>query len=308
MQKILITGSSGTIGTRTFEKLIESGIEPTGLDKVENKWNTTVRSKTIIADLLIPEQLKKLPIDIDCILHLAANSRVYEQVRNPNLALENAMMTYNLLELARKNDIDQVILASSREVYGDIPENETVDEYGLRIENCGSPYSASKIWGEALMWSYAKSYGMKIAVVRLSNIYGMYDDSDRVIPLWIKCAINNKDVVIYGSNKVLDFLYIDDAVGAIIKVIHRFQEIKGETINIAFGRGHKLAYVAEKIKELTMSSSSIVIRNNRPGELSYCVPDVSKAKRLLGYEPQVKIDEGLRRAVNWYRHFYAGRN
>lgn len=114
---ILITGSSGTIGTRLFEKLLENNYKVVGFDKKENKWQESLNKMTIRGDLLKKEDIGKIPKNIDLIIHLAANARVYDLVLEPDLALENVVSTYNILEFARKSKVNKIIFLSSGETY-----------------------------------------------------------------------------------------------------------------------------------------------------------------------------------------------
>lgn len=304
--KILLTGSSGTIGTRLFEKLVELDYDVTGVDRKDNEWTTSLNKKTIKLDLLKKTDLAKLSGNFDLIIHLAANARVYDLIKNPDLALENMITTFNVVDFARKNN-NNIIFSSSREVYGNSINDNLTTENRARIESSESPYSASKISAEALIHSYKNTFGLNFAIIRFSNVYGMYDVSDRVIPLWIKQAIKNEDIVIYGANKILDFTYIDDAVNGVIKAIERFEKIKTETFNIASnGKGKALAYVAHKITELLESESKITIKNNRPGEVCRFQADISKAEKLLDYKPNIDLETGLVKTIEWYKQFKKG--
>ena len=305
--RIMLTGSSGMIGTRLFEKLLQLDHDVIGVDRKENKWNKSLNKRTIKIDLLKRSDLIKLPKDIDLIIHLAANARVYELVKNPELALENMVTTFNVLEFARKNKVNKIIFSSSREIYGNSIDENSMAEDKVKIESCESPYSASKISAEALIHVYRKAYEIDFVIIRFSNVYGMYDGSDRVIPLWIRQAIKNENLIIYGENKVLDFTYIDGAINGVIKIIERFDNIKAETFNIAYGKAVKLTYVANKIRELIKSESKITIKENRLGEVWKFQADISKAEKLLDYEPKVGIDEGLAKTVEWYKKFEKGR-
>jgi nucleoside-diphosphate-sugar epimerase len=304
---ILLTGSSGTIGTRLFEKLVAEGHSVTGADKRRNHWNTSLNAKTIIVDLLNSEDLKRLPKVTDLIIHLAANARVYELVKNPELAFENMIMTSNMLEFARENRIRRIIFSSSREVYGNLRRKKQIGENEVRIENCESPYAASKISSEAFLHSYRRVFEADFVILRFSNVYGMYDDSDRVIPLWIREALNKEDLIVFGERKVLDFTYIDDTVEGVCKVIDTFDNITGETFNIASGKGVKLTYVANMIRKLLGGTSKTIVEKNRPGEVWKFTADISKAKKVLHYEPKIHIDEGLSRTVQWYEEYYQTR-
>jgi nucleoside-diphosphate-sugar epimerase len=300
MKKILITGSSGTIGTRLGEKLLNLGYEIIGVDWKKNKWHKNLEKRTIHLDLRNKNLvLKKLPKKVDLIIHLAANARVYELVKNPDLARDNMITTYNILEYARINKIKNIIFASSREVYGNTKKAKHKEE-DVKIENCESPYSASKISGEALIHSYHKCFGINYVIIRFSNVYGMYDESDRVIPLFIRKAIKNENLVVFGKDKILDFTYIDDAVEGVIKVIKRFNKVKNNIFNIATGKGTKILFVAQLIKKFLNSKSRIIIKQNRPGEVVKYIADISKAKKLLNYEPRTDIVKGIKKTIEWY--------
>jgi len=298
--KILITGSSGSIGTRLFEHLLPQH-EVVGVDVNQNRWNPKLNVHTICLDLRKNKALNGLPIDFDLVIHLAANARVYELVKDPQRALDNMIITFNVLEFMRGNNIGKIIFASSRETYGNIMGEKAILEDMVRLENCESPYSASKVTGEALIHAYSKVYGVDFVIARFSNVYGMYDDSDRVIPLWFKQCSNSEDVFVYGKEKVLDFTYIDDAVAAVTKIIDSFNQVKGNTFNIASGKGVNLLNLAWQIKKLLQTSSNIIEDNNRLGEVWKFEADISRARRLLDYEPKTGIEEGLEKTVAWYK-------
>jgi nucleoside-diphosphate-sugar epimerase len=304
--RIMLTGSSGMIGTRLFEKL-QLDYEVIGLDRRKNEWNESLNEKTIRIDLLRKSDLARITQHIDLIIHLAANARVYELVKNPELAIENIVSTFNILEFARNNEINKIIFSSSREIYGSSSDDDVVAEDEVEIEKCENSYSASKISGEALIHAYRRTFGLDSAIVRFSNVYGMYDNSDRVIPLWIRQALKNETLIVYNKNKVLDFTYIDDAVDGLMKVIGRFDDVRGITFNIASGKGLKLTYIANQIRDLLGSESKIVLKANRPGEVCKFQADISKAHKLLDFEPKVKIDEGLVKTIDWYEKFEKGK-
>ncbi len=300
IKKILITGSSGTIGTRLFEKLLEGGFEVIGFDKRKNKWHKRINDLTIIGDLLNKKDIEKLTKDFDLIIHLAANARVYKLVLEPKLALDNITATYNILDFARKNNIKKIIFSSSREVYGN-RKKITATEKEVALQTCESAYSASKMSGEALLYSFSKCYRMDYIVCRFSNVFGMYDDSERFMPLVIKRMKNNEDIKIYDKSKVLDFTYIDDCVAGIIKCVDKFDKAKNNTFNIASGRGEKILDVAKGIKDKLNSSSKIILKKNLQGEIIKFVADISKAKRLLGYKPENFIGKSIDKTIDWYK-------
>jgi UDP-glucose 4-epimerase len=300
IKKILVTGSSGTIGTRLCEKLLESGYDVVGVDYRPNEWNEKVQSITIDVDLRNKDEvLKKLPKDIDLVIHLAANARVYNLVVDPSLARDNFETLFNILEFTRINNIKKFMFSSSREVYGNTNKIiHTEDE--AYVKNCESPYTASKIGGEALVHSYEQCYGIDFVMFRFSNVYGMYDNSDRVIPLFIKLCKEGKDLVVFGKEKLLDFTYIDDIIAGILLCIKKFDAIKNDVFNLAYGQGTSILEVAQLIKELLKSDNKIEIKENRTGEVVKYIADISKAKEKIGYNPKTTIAEGVKKSIEWY--------
>src|SRR3989338_4339558 len=269
--KILITGSSGTIGTRLFEKLLEHNHNVIGFDRNPNKWSSKLNKLTIIGDLLKKDDV------------------------------ENILSTYNVLDFCRLNNIEKVIFSSSRESYGN-RKKMVAKETDVDIRLCESAYAASKISDEVLVYSFSKCYAIDYVVCRFSNVYGMYDESERFIQLLIKKMRKNEDVEIFGKDKILDFTYIDDCVEGVVKCIEKFDKVKNDTFNIAFSKGSNLVDVARHIKKNLNSKSRILIGKNRPGEVVKYIADISKAKKVLGYEPRYPLLAGLKLAINWYQN------
>src|SRR3989339_792253 len=170
----------------------------------------------------------------------------------------------------------------------------------VRVENCESPYTASKIAGEALVESYRRCYGMETVIVRFSNVYGMYDDSERVVPLFIRQTKKNEPLVVFGKDKSLDFTYIDDAVDGLLLILKNFAKANGQTINLAFGEAHPIMELAELIKKLMGSTSAITAKDSRTGEVTRYTADISKARTILGFDPKVPFAEGVKKSVEWY--------
>lgn len=305
--RILVTGSSGTIGTRLCERLLDQGHTVIGADWEPCKWQQRVEALRINIDLrdakALNAQTSKLKADL--IIHLAANARVYELVENPDRALDNCIDTFNVLEFARKNGIKRMIFASSRETYGNIhlPSGQKYDETKAHFMTCESPYTASKIAGEAFMEAYKRCYGIETVIVRFSNVYGMYDDSIRVVPLYFRNAKANKPLKVFGKDKCLDFTYIDDAVQGLTKIIANWDKAKNDTYNLAYGEGTTILHLAEEMKRLLRSDSAIDIGPSRTGEVTHYIADITKAKKVFDYDPQTNFTEGIRKSVEWYRTY-----
>ncbi|MFA6522812.1 MAG: NAD-dependent epimerase/dehydratase family protein [Candidatus Peribacteraceae bacterium] len=298
---ILVTGSSGTIGTRLCERLLELEHDVVGIDLRPNVWITTIDQRTHIGDLRLPATLPNLELkNIDLIIHLAANARVYDLVQDPTQALDNEITLFNTLEWARKNKVRQFIFASSRECYGNIDTSEYTEDL-VRIEHCESPYTASKIAGEVMVHAYRRCYEMTTAIVRFSNVFGAYDFKDRAVPLFIQRAKKGDPLVVFGKDKCLDFTFIDDAVNGLILCMEQLEKVSGETFNIAFGEGITIQHLAEEVISLLHSNSSIEIQPSRTGEVTHYIANIQKAKTFLKYSPKVPFSEGIRFAVEWYR-------
>lgn len=298
-RSVLITGSSGTIGTALSESLLDLGYDVICVDTKQNRWLQRVDDRTNLINLNQEKEIDNLPTSIDLIVHLAANARVHKLVENPTLARENFDTTFNVLEFARGADAD-LIFASSREVYGNKRGQIIFDETDTYVDECESPYTASKIGGEALAKSYGNCYGIQTSIVRFSNVYGKFDASNRVIPLFIAQASKGEDLTVFGKNKVLDFTYIDDCISGLVRMIEQFNKAVGTTFNIASGRGTSLVDVAQTVIDITDSNAEVMVEPNRTGEVARYVADISKANRLLNYSPYYDIESGIRKTISWY--------
>ncbi len=300
--KVLVTGSSGTIGTRLCERLLERGDGVWGMDWVENKWQKSVEAITTRIDLRDEKAVEavNVPDGVETLVHLAANARVYELVEHPERARDNFLTLFNALELARKHNIKRFVFASSRESYGNI-RADLYKEDMVRVENCESPYTASKVGGEALVEAYRRCYGIDQITFRFSNVYGMYDDTIRVVPLFIRQARANQPMAVFGKDKCLDFTYIDDTVSGIIAALEKFDTVKNQTYNLAYGEGTTIMHLAERVKEIFKSTSEITAGPARTGEVVRYVADIAKARKAFGYSPQTPFEKGIELAADWYR-------
>lgn len=312
--RVLITGSSGQIGTNLGLFLLQRGHFVFGVDKRPNTWTDAI--PTLLQDLSTPYRhfekgigAAEYPANLDVVVHFAAHAKVHELVQQPDRALENITMTYNVLEFCRRHNLP-LIFSSSREVYGDIHRYITEESYA-DFAFTESPYSASKIAGEALIYSYAQCYDLRYLVFRFSNVYGRYDNDIermlRVIPYFIREIHRGNPITVYGRDKVLDFTYIDDCVRGVYSGIEKLVggEIANHTINLAYGQGNSLVQMAEYIGEALGTEPQITIEPSRVGEVTHYVANVGKARALLGYEPLTPLKEGIAKAVAWSLDWWA---
>lgn len=312
--RILITGSSGQIGTNLGLYLQQQGHYVFGIDKRPNGWTQEI--ETLLQDLSKPYSHfqggighVEYPSKLDAVIHFAAHAKVHELVEQPDRALENITMTYNVLEFCRQNKLP-VIFSSSREVYGDIHRYITEESYA-DFAFTESPYSASKISGEALIYSYAQCYGLKYLVFRFSNVYGRYDNDIermlRVIPYFIRQINNRQPITVYGEKKVLDFTYVDDCVRGVATGLQKLVsgEIANHTINLAYGQGNSLVNMARFIGETLGVEPDMTIEPSRVGEVTHYVANIGKARALLDYTPTTSLREGIEKAVAWSLDWWA---
>lgn len=314
MVKILLTGSSGEIGTNLALKLREEKHELFGIDKRINIW--TNEFQYLLLDL--SQKFSgfeggfgdaKMPFKPDVVIHFAANAKVHELVKYPSRAMDNIQISHNILEYCRANNLP-IVFSSSREVYGDIhrfEDSKVTGEHKADFKFTESPYSASKIAGEALIYSYAKCYNLPYLVFRFSNVYGKYDTDlermERVVPLFIKKIDSGEPIIVYGKDKLLDFTYVLDCVEGIYSGVEKLVdgEIKNETINLAYGEGHTLLELIAYIEKGLDKKADFIIESSQVGEVTYYVADLSKAQKLLGYSPKVSLRDGIKKAIDWYK-------
>jgi len=302
--RILITGSSGQIGTNLGLRLLDRGDEVVGIDWRPNTW--TDRIPTIQHNLCSGKP-GALPVSgrFDAVVHLAAHAKVFELVQHPERAMENVSSAFSALDYCRQQRTP-LLFGSSREVYGDIHRHVT-DEAQADFVVAESPYSASKIAGEAFIYSYAECYDLPCLVFRFSNVYGRYDcDLDRlerVIPLFIRRVADGEPIVVYGPDKVLDFTWVDDCTEGVIQGIDALVagRLKRETINVAYGQGATLMDLVNLIALALRREPNARYEPSRSGEVTRYVADITKARQLLGYRPQVPLTAGLPRAIRWQR-------
>ncbi|MAG34739.1 MAG: nucleoside-diphosphate sugar epimerase [Dehalococcoidia bacterium] len=307
--RLLITGSSGQIGTNLAVRCLADGHEVVGIDRRGNAW--TDRFKTIVADLAVSQPVREWSLgDValppcDVIVHLAAHAKVHALVERPLGALENHIMVTNALELARSTNTP-IVLASSREVYGQQPQDGgPVDEAAAAFGISPSPYAAAKLASEALGAAYERCYGLPYLVFRFSNVYGRYDNDlhrlERVLWIFARAIERGEPITVYGGGKLLDFTYVDDAVDGLWRGIQLLVDgaISGETFNLAYGEGSRLTTLARYLGTVLEQEPHMLIESARPGEVTYYVADIARARQQLGYEPKVSLREGVHRALVW---------
>jgi len=303
---VLVTGSSGQIGTNLALMLKARGDTAEGVDIRPNPWTDEIDTTVVdLVDVTRGAQALQPAGRPDVVVHLAAHAKVHELVTDPSKALENVDMFFGVLEYCRTNETP-IVFGSSREVYGDIHRwvtDETVADFVV----AESPYSASKIACEAMIYAYHQCYRLPYCVCRLSNVYGRYDCDlqrlERVVPLFIRRIHEEQPIQVFGREKVLDFTYVDDCVEGIVAAIDRLAagQITDETFNLAHGRGYTLEDLVSIIALALQKEPQVEYLPSRAGEVTRYVADISKASRLLGYVPRTPLPAGLAKAIEWQR-------
>lgn len=295
--RIVITGSSGQIGTNLALTCLGLGHEVVGVDLRANPW--TNRFETHRADLT--RTMPVLPLAPDVVVHLAAHAKVHELVEHPLKALENVTMTNLALEYCRMAKA-AFVFASSREVYGQ-EHRACTDESQVGLATVCSTYAASKLSGEAMVAAYVRCFGLRALTFRFSNVFGRLDHDlsrmERVVPLFIDRISRGEAVTIFGPGKVLDFTFVDDCVDGLVRGLEALGSgaFDYETINIASGTGHSLVTLVALIGAALDRTPVVRHQPTRPGEIGRYVADLTRARRLLGFEPRFDLERGVKLAV-----------
>ncbi len=307
--KILVTGSSGQVGTNLCLTLLQKEISVLGIDKRENTWTDQIpfiRRDLAQEGMPTPAEIAAADNGFDrpdLVVHLAANAKVHELVKEPRRAHENATITFNVLEFCRRQGLP-IIFSSSREVYGR-PMPPAVAEDTTDVFHILSPYAAYKMADEMLIYAYANCYDLKYLIFRLSNVYGRYDNDiermSRVLHIFISQMRRGEPITIFDRTKVIDFTYVDDCINGLMLGIDKLAkgEVVNDTFNLSSGSPATLVQLAETVAANLGVTPTIIDRPIQPGEINFYVADLSKTKKLLGYEPKVPFEEGIKRAVEW---------
>ena len=302
---IVITGGSGFLGSYLCEKLINDGHKIIVID------NLLTGSTENINHLMNNENFSFIEHDVqnhieienkvDYVLHFASAASPKAYTEHPvNTLKAGSVGTINTLGLAKKHSAEY-LLASTSEVYGDpliSPQNE---EYWGNVNPNGerSMYDEAKRFAEAAVATYSRSYGLKTKIVRIFNTYGprMQLNDGRVVTNFIVQALRNENITIYGDGtQTRSFSYVEDTVAGIISLMNSTEY---DVFNIGNPNEMTVGKLAEKIIELTDSTSEIKyleLPNDDPKQRK---PDITKAKTKLNWEPKVNLDEGLAKTITW---------
>lgn len=310
MDKILVTGGAGFIGSHLTESLVKMGNEVSVLDdfSVGNDENLKAISKfgvnVIRGDIRNVSLVNALVKKVDYVFHLAVQC-LGMSLQRPRLVHEvNDTGTLNVCMACLKNTPQRLIYVSSSEVYG-TAQYVPMDE-GHPLSPT-TPYGASKAAGEMYVRAFACTWSIPVVIVRPFNTYGPRARTDAygaVIPNFVDKALKREPPVIFGDgNQTRDFTYVSDTVDGIIKSAC-CNDLIGDVINIARGEEVSVKRIAEIVLDHIMGMNNEiepVFVKERLGDVRRLLSDTSKARKLLGFEPKVSIEEGIRRYVEWQK-------
>ncbi len=315
MKNLLITGGAGFIGSHLVDRLLATDVERvTVVDDFNTFYDPAIKRANISAHIADPrykiaeadirdqatlEQLFQTN-DFDCVVHLAARAGVRPSLSEPQLYAEtNINGTLNLLELARRKNIKQFVSGSSSSVYGinaKVPFSEDDP-----IRQPISPYAATKGAGELLCHTYSHLYGLRCVCLRFFTVYGPRQRPDLAIHKFAKLISARKPIPVFGDGTTRrDYTYVDDIIQGVMAAID-YDKSDYEVINLGESRTVELRELISLLeKELDMHA--VIDRQPpQPGDVPQTFADISKARALLGYNPQTQIEEGLHRFIEWFQ-------
>ena len=307
----LVTGGAGFIGSNLCEAILDMGYRVRCMDdlstgKKENVelFKDNPRYEFILGDIKDPEICINVCKGVDYVLHQAAWGSVPRSIEMPLFyANNNIIGTVNMLEAARIKGVKKFVYASSSSVYGDEPN---LPKKEGREGNLLSPYALTKRADEEFAKMYTKFYGLETYGMRYFNVFGRRQDPNgayaAVIPKFLKMLLNDEIPTINGDGKQSrDFTYVENVVEANLKACLASKEAAGEAYNIAYG-GRE--YLIDIYYGLTKALGKDIVPHfgpDRPGDIKHSNADISKAKRLLGYDPDYSFEKGIALAIEWYK-------
>jgi GDP-L-fucose synthase len=312
-KNVVVTGGTGFIGSHLVETLCKEGahVRVVAHSRPPLKaWATLKEIEIVWHDLTIWEECKKAVEGADIVFHLAASAGGIGQLAAlpATTYTKNMLMNTQMLEAARTEDVEKYLFVSSVQVYPahyKLPISESEAWKGIP-EATGAAYGWVKLMGELQAQLYAKEYGMKIATVRPFNVYGPRDNFDlrtaRVIPATIRKALERHDPFhVWGSGEpTRDFIYVADVVKGMLLAVEKYAV--ADPVNLGTGKEVKIKDLVTTILRLAgHNPSRIIFDKEKPTGRARVVTDIRKAKKVMGFEAKISLEEGLKETINWYR-------
>ena len=311
MKNILVTGGAGFIGSNFVRYMLNKYQDYKivnldlltyagnikSLDDIKDNSNYLFVKGDIADNKLVDKIVSDNKIDV--IINFAAESHVDRSITNPDIFVRtNVLGTQNLLEVAKKYKIEKFFQISTDEVYGSLGKTGFFTEKTPLSPN--SPYSASKASADLLVMAYHHTFGLNVNITRCSNNYGPYQFPEKLIPLFITNALDNKQVPLYGDGlNIRDWLFVEDHCSAIDTVLHKGKN--GEVYNVGGNNEKTNKYITDTIlKYLGKDSSLIKYVTDRLGHDRRYAIDATKIKEELGWQPKYKFEQAIEKTIEWY--------
>lgn len=303
-KNILITGISGFVGSHLANKLTSLGANVYGVSRTNDSKHILKTSVTEFSPL--KDFIQKHNISL--VFHLAGEALVESGQEDPYKTYKtNIAGTLNVLEIARLTNMEKVIIASTSHVYG----NHKPPFYERYTPKPSRPYETSKTCTDLIAQSYARSFNLPVLIPRFVNIYGPGDlNFSRLIPRTMQSVINNQSPQMWGGRSVRDYLYIDDAIDAYIKLARIDIEKVGSSRVFNFGSGNRLPVEQVITMIIALSGKNVNIEkmaDKRADEITLQYVSWSKAKKILDWQPKFSLDHGLRKTHAWYKEYFSGK-
>ena len=315
MSRILVTGCAGFIGSHLTETLLKNNHQVVGIDNFDPYYNREIKEDNLQQfaehpaftfyelNLCDEESLRAaLSGKFDCIVHLAAKAGVRPSIEDPQSYIDyNISATRNLLDFMKDTETKKMVFASSSSVYGNIPNtpwNENLD-----VSMPISPYAFSKKSCELLNHTYHHLYNLDFINVRFFTVFGPRQRPDLAINKFTRLLYEGKSIPMFGDGSTArDYTFIHDIVSGIIKSIEYLHTNTGvyENMNLGNNTPVKLLDLIHTIAEVTKQKLEIEQLPMQPGDVNITFADISKAQKMLGYQPQTSLKEGLMAFNKWY--------
>ena len=316
--KYLITGCAGFIGFHLSKKLLEEGGFVIGIDNLNNYYDPQLKKERLKileqydnfsfsqVDIADYQELEKVfkEYSPEKVCHLAAQAGVRYSLTHPFVYEKTNMLGFlNILELMRKYKIKNIVFASSSSVYGGIKKIPFKED--MNINKPISLYAATKAANELYAYVYHHLYGINAIGLRFFTVYGPWGRPDMALFLFTKAILENKPIKVFNYGKMKrDFTYIDDIINGIVSSLNKVSKLGYEIFNLGCSSQVKLMDFIKAIEEELGRKAKKNMLPLQAGDVPQTYADVSKAKQLLGYQPKVKIKEGVRNFIKWYKEYY----
>lgn len=308
-KRLLITGGAGFIGSNFCYHIVETypNYEITVLDALtyagnidnfEDGLRDNPNFNFIEGNIKDRKTVEKLMRDSDFVVHFAAETHVDRSILEAGeFVLTDVYGTFILLEAAKVSNVKRFVHISTDEVYGEAKDRPSTELDPLFPK---SPYAASKAGADRLAYSYFTTYGLPVVISRCSNNYGPYQYPEKLIPLFISNAVEQRTLPVYGSgDNTRDWIHVSDHCKALDLLLHE-QQIEGEIFNIGSGQERSINQIATDILSILGKPQELAVKvEDRPGHVTRHAVDSSKL-RSLGWSPEINFSEGLKGTVDWY--------